>query len=198
MKRLVPFLILCALLLLASPVFAAKTVVIDAGHGGHDRGGVPGQRYSEKLYALDVAQRLNARLRAAGMRTIMTRNGDYFVSLRDRCSIANRQRNAVFISVHFNSAKREGANGIETYFYSGQSAGFAAAVHSQVLRAAGTENRFVRRRGFYVIRKTRIPAVLAELGFLTNRREGARIAGSSAYRQQLADALARAIISKYR
>jgi N-acetylmuramoyl-L-alanine amidase len=128
----------------------------------------------------------------------MTRDGDYFVGLRERCNIANRQRNAAFISIHFNSAKREGANGIETYFYSGQSASFAATVHAHVLRAAGTENRFVRRRGFYVIRKTRIPAVLAELGFLTNRSEGGRIASSSAYRQKLADALARAIISKYR
>lgn len=194
----VPLLILWALLAFTSQTFAARTVVIDAGHGGHDRGGVPGQRYSEKVYALDVAQRLEKRLRSAGFKTVMTRNGDYFVSLGGRCAIANRQRNAVFISVHFNSAKREGANGIETYYYTGQSAGFASAVHGQVLRAARTENRFVRRRGFFVIRKTRIPAVLAELGFLTNRSEGKRIATSSSYRQELADALARAIISKYR
>jgi N-acetylmuramoyl-L-alanine amidase len=194
-----PFLLLLLLLLSAAvPAHAARTIVIDAGHGGHDRGGVPGQRYSEKLYALDVAQRLNRRLRAAGLRTIMTRNGDYFVGLRARCNIANRERGAVFVSVHFNSARREGANGIETYYYSSASAPLAAAIHAQVLRAAGTENRFVRRRGFYVIRHTRAPAVLAELGFLTNRSEGRRIASSASYRQSLADALARGIISKYR
>lgn len=186
-----------AWLVLAVPAFAARTVVIDAGHGGHDRGGVPGQRLVEKTYALDVAQRLRSRLNSAGFRTVMTRNGDYFVGLGGRCAIANSQRNAVFISVHFNSAKREGANGIETYYYGRSSAGFASAVHAQVLRAAGTENRGVRRRGFYVLRNTRIPAVLAELGFLTNRSEGKRVTSSS-HRQKLADALARAIIAKYK
>ena len=192
-----PFLALCGWLLLASPVFAIRTVVIDAGHGGHDRGGMPGQRIPEKGYALDVARRLESNLRRAGFRTVMTRNGDYFVGLGGRCAIANRERNAVFISVHFNSGAREGANGIETYYYTRQSAGFAAEVHAQVLRAAGTENRGIRRRGFYVIRNTRIPAVLAECGFLTNRREGSRIMTSS-HRQRLADALSRAIISRYR
>ena len=191
------FLALCGWLLLASPAFGVRTVVIDAGHGGHDRGGIPGQRHSEKLYALDVSRRLQANLRRAGFNTVMTRSGDYFVGLGGRCAIANRQRNAIFISVHFNSGRREGANGIETYYYSRQSAGLAAAVHAQVLRAAGTENRGIRRRGFYVVRNTRIPAVLAELGFLTNRREGNRIASSS-HRQRLADALSRAIISRYR
>jgi N-acetylmuramoyl-L-alanine amidase len=127
----------------------------------------------------------------------MTRSGDYFVGLGQRCAIANGQRNAVFISVHFNSGKREGANGIETYYYSRSSASYAAAVHAQVLRAAGTENRGIRRRGFYVLRNTRIPAVLAECGFLTNGKEGRRVT-TAAHRERLADALAAAIISKYK
>jgi len=192
------FLVVLGWILLADPAFAVRTVVIDAGHGGHDRGGIRRQRYSEKQNALDVARRLQSRLRRAGFRTVMTRDGDYFVSLGARCAIANRQRSAVFISVHFNSGAREGANGIETYYYGRSSAGFAAAVHREVLRAAGTEDRGIRRRGFYVIRNTRIPAVLAELGFLTNKREGSRINSSAGHRQKLADALAKAIISKYR
>jgi N-acetylmuramoyl-L-alanine amidase len=182
---------------LSLQAFAVGTVVIDAGHGGHDRGGVPGQRLIEKTYTLDVSKRLQARLRSAGFRTVMTRSTDDFISLPMRCSIANSQRDAIFISVHFNSAQREGANGIETYYYSGSGARYAAAVHAKVLRAAGTEDRHVRQRGFYVLRNTRIPAVLAELGFLTNRSEGNRITGA-AYRQRLADALADAIISRYR
>jgi N-acetylmuramoyl-L-alanine amidase len=192
------FILALVFLPLAAPsALAARTIVIDAGHGGHDRGGIPRQRYSEKTNALDVARRLQSRLRAAGFKTVMTRSGDYFVGLGGRCAIANRKGD-VFISVHFNAGAREGANGIETYYYSSKSAGFAAAVHSRVLRAAGTENRGIRRRGFYVLRHTRIPAVLAELGFLTNRQEGARINNSASYRQKLADALADAIISKYR
>lgn len=191
------FAILCLSFLAAAPVEARPTIVIDAGHGGHDRGGVPSQRYSEKIYALDVAQRVNAKLRRAGFRTIMTRDGDYFVGLRGRCDIANRSR-GVFLSIHFNSAKREGANGIETYYYGSKSARFAAAIHPRVVRAAGTEDRGIRTRGFYVLRHTRVPAVLAELGFLTNRAEGKKIATSSSHRQRLADALADAVIATYR
>ena len=190
-------LALAVLWLSASAAWAHPTVVIDAGHGGHDRGGVPGDRYAEKIYTLDVARRLGANLREAGYRVVMTRNGDYFVSLGQRCAIANSRRNAIFMCIHFNSAPREGANGIETYYYTRQSAGFAAAVHSRVVRAAGTEDRHIRTRGYYVLRNTRVPAVLAECGFLTNRSEGGRIAGSGAYRQRLADALASGIRSHY-
>jgi N-acetylmuramoyl-L-alanine amidase len=198
MKEIGRFIVcLFGALSLTASAFAARTVVIDAGHGGHDRGGVPGQRLSEKLYTLDVARRLEAQLSAAGFRTVMTRSGDYFVSLSDRCAVANAQRNAVFISVHFNSGRRPGANGIETYYYSRASAGFAAAVHSRILRAAGTENRGIRRRGFYVLRHTRPPAVLAECGFLTNRNEGRRIT-TPAHRQALAEALAQAIIARFK
>lgn len=191
-------LILAALFLSSVHGWSVSTVVIDAGHGGHDRGGGPGQRYSEKIYTLDIANRVKGRLRAAGFKVVMTRDGDYFVGLDQRCAIANSQRNAVFLSVHLNSAPRVGASGIETYYYSGQSASFAAAVHSRLVRAAGTEDRHVRCRGFYVIRNTRIPAVLAECGFLTNPSEGDRIAGSSDYRQRIADALADAVIAKWK
>ncbi len=199
MKKTTHFLtvLLAVLWLSASAVSARPTVVIDAGHGGHDRGGVPGMRYAEKIYTLDVARRLGANLRSAGYRVILTRGGDYFVGLDQRCAIANSQGNAIFVSVHFNSAPREGANGIETYFYSRRSAGLASSIHGRLVRATGTEDRRVRTRGFYVIRNTRVPAVLAECGFLTNRAEGGRIAGSGAYRQRLADALASGIRSRY-
>ena len=190
-------LLLAMLCLSASGAWARPTVVIDAGHGGHDRGGVPRDRYAEKIYTLDVSRRLEARLRAAGYRTVMTRRGDYFVGLGERCAIANRQRNAIFISIHFNSAPREGANGIETYYYTRRSARLAAAVHSQLVRATPTEDRRLRVRGFYVVRNTRVPAVLAECGFLSNRAEGRLIAGSPGYRQRIADALASAIQSRY-
>ncbi len=198
MKSIRPLLALLLLVLLgaAGPAQAFSTVVIDAGHGGHDRGGVPGQRYSEKMYALDVAQRVRSGLRAAGLRVVMTRANDTFIGLGTRCSIANSQRDAIFVSIHFNSAPREGADGIETYYYSSKSASLAGAIHPRVVRAAGTEDRFVRKRGFYVLRNTRIPAVLCELGFLTNRVEGARVAGSASHRQKLADAVVAGILAR--
>lgn len=175
----------------------AKTVVIDAGHGGHDRGGGPGQRIPEKPYALDVAQRVRRILAGAGYKTVMTRDGDYFVTLGQRVRIANSYRGAIFVSIHFNSAQREGANGIETYYYSAKSAKLAAAIHARMVKAAGTEDRHVRRRGFYVIRHAKVPAVLCECGFLTNRAEARRITGSADYRQRLAESIARGVMAVY-
>jgi N-acetylmuramoyl-L-alanine amidase len=185
--------LLTALLSLAASAFGVRTIVIDAGHGGHDRGGGPGQRIPEKPYTLDVAQRLQKVLSNDGYRTVMTRDGDYFVSLGGRCAIGNAQRDSIFISIHFNSAPREGANGIETYYYSLRAGGLASAVHREVVQTAGTENRGIRRRSFYVIRRNRSPAILIELGFLTNRDEARRITESTSYRQSLAEAIARGI-----
>jgi len=168
------------------------TVVIDAGHGGYDRGGIPGQRIPEKVMTLDVSQRLKPLLEKAGYRVIMTRDSDVFVPLPTRVAIANSYPNAVFICVHFNSATRSGANGIETYFYSTESAPLAASIQGAVLGGAPSENRGVRRRGYYVLRRTGIPAVLIECGFLTNPTE-AQYAQSAAYRQKLAENIARGI-----
>ena len=172
-----------------------STVVIDPGHGGFDRGGIPGQRVPEKAMALDVAQRLGKKLRAAGYRVVMTRNSDVFVSLGERARIANRSGNAIFVCIHFNSATRSGANGIETYYYSNASAPLAASIHRQVVAGTTSENRGIRRRGYFVLRRTAIPAVLVECGFLTNPTE-ARLAVQSSYRQQLADHIADGIMGK--
>jgi len=165
------------------------TVVIDAGHGGHDRGGIPGQRFSEKDMTLDVAQRLRNVLAASGYRVVMTRDSDVFVPLATRVAIANSYRNAIFVCVHFNATNRMGAGGIETYFYSRDSLPLASAIHHFVVGGAPSASRGVRRRGYYVLRKTNIPAVLVECGFLTNPTEAA-YAGSASYRQKLAEEIA--------
>src|SRR6266699_1157419 len=165
------------------------TVVIDAGHGGHDRGGIPGQRVAEKDMTLDVAQRLRSVLSASGYRVVMTRDSDVFVPLPTRVAIANSYRNAIFVCIHFNATQRAGAGGIETYFYSRDSLPLASAVHYQVAGGAPSANRGVRRRGYYVLRKTNVPAVLVECGFLTNPTE-ATYALSASYRQKLAEEIA--------
>lgn len=170
----------------------STVVVIDAGHGGFDRGGIPGQRVAEKTMNLDVAQRLKAILTAYGYRVVMTRDSDVFVPLPTRVAIANSYPNGIFVCVHFNSATRSGANGIETYFYSRESLQLASAIHVNVAGGAPSANRGVRRRGYYVLRKTRIPAVLVECGFLTNPSE-AQYALSASYRQNLAEEIARGV-----
>jgi N-acetylmuramoyl-L-alanine amidase len=165
------------------------TVVIDAGHGGYDRGGIPGQRVAEKEMTLDVAQRLKKTLAASGYRVVMTRDSDVFVPLGTRVAIANSYANAIFVSIHFNSAKRSGAGGIETYFYSRESLPLASAIHYYVAGGAPSSNRNVRRRGYYVLRKADVPAVLVECGFLTNPTEAA-YAQTASYRQKLAEEIA--------
>jgi N-acetylmuramoyl-L-alanine amidase len=165
------------------------TVVIDAGHGGQDRGGIPGQRVAEKDMTLDVALRLRNILSASGYNVVMTRSSDVFIPLAGRVAIANSYRNAVFVCIHFNATPRSGASGIETYFYSRDSLPLASAIHYYVAGGAPTENRGVRRRGYYVLRKTNIPAVLVECGFLTNPTEAA-YAQAGSYRQKLAEEIA--------
>jgi N-acetylmuramoyl-L-alanine amidase len=170
----------------------STTVVIDAGHGGFDRGGIPGQRVPEKTMNLDVAQRLKAVLTAYGYRVVMTRDSDVFVPLGTRVAIANSYRDAIFVCIHFNAAPRGAASGIETYFYSSQSLSLASAIHYYVAGGAPSANRGVRRRGFFVLRRTTIPSVLVECGFLTNATE-ANYAQSAAYRQKLAEEIGRGV-----
>jgi N-acetylmuramoyl-L-alanine amidase len=175
-----------------NPTSGDLTIVIDAGHGGHDRGGIPGQRIAEKDMTLDVAQRLRNVLAASGYHVVMTRDSDVFVPLPTRVAIANSYRNAIFVCFHFNATQRAGAGGIETYFYSRDSLALASAIHHYVVGGAPSANRGVRRRGYYVLRKTSVPAVLVECGFLTNPTEAA-YAQSASYRQKLAQEIAAGI-----
>ena len=170
----------------------STTVVIDAGHGGFDRGGIAGQRVDEKTMNLDVALRLRSVLQASGYRVVMTRDQDVFIPLGTRVAIANSYRDAIFVCIHFNATPRRSASGIETYFYSSQSLPLASAIHYYVAGGAPSANRGVRRRGFFVLRRTTIPSVLVECGFLTNPTE-AQYAQSAAYRQKLAFEIAHGI-----
>jgi len=190
--RLTLFAIASLVALTASAFGQSRTIIIDPGHGGHDRGGVPGQRISEKDKCLDVGLRLRRLLMASGYRVIMTRDTDVFIPLPTRVAIANAHPGATFVSIHFNCASRSGANGIETYYYRSDSASLAQSIHRNVVSGAPTENRGIRRRGFYVLRRTSIPSVLVECGFLTNPTEGS-LALSATYRETLAGQIARGI-----
>lgn len=171
------------------------TVVLDAGHGGHDSGAKPGKGKSEKELALDTSKRVATMLRAAGLRVIETRSSDYFVTLDKRVAISNRERNAIFVSIHYNWAKRSKARGIETFFYGGKSSRLAANIQKETIRAYRTENRGIKYRGFYVLKNNRRPSVLLELGFLSNPGENG-IVQSAATRQRLAKAVVDGILAE--
>lgn len=173
------------------------TVVVDAGHGGLDRGarGVDGS--VEKNYALDTAKRIQRGLQARGYRVIMTRTGDYFVPLPTRANASNRQYGAVFVSVHYNWSRRRDASGVEIYHYNQRSYPLAHNILAEVDRATPTPNRGVKRARFHVLRNNTKPAVLCELGFLSNPRE-AKLIKSSSYRQKLAEAVVRGVAASNR
>jgi N-acetylmuramoyl-L-alanine amidase len=187
---------LCSLLVMTSVVARPAVVIIDPGHGGSDRGGMPGQRIAEKGFTLDTAKRLARVLgNGTGIKVVLTRDDDTFVSLNERTNIANQYagRDAVFVSIHFNAGRREGAYGIETYYNNQRGYRLAALVHPRVIRTMASIDRGVRHRGYWVLRKNRLPAILVECGFLTNPAEAARISDPGS-RERLARAIADAIV----
>jgi N-acetylmuramoyl-L-alanine amidase len=179
-----------------APVRNFTTVVVDAGHGGHDRGGIFTQKIPEKPYTLEVAKRLAGYLRNAGFRVVMTRSDDTFIPLPERTRISNAQHNAIFVSIHFNSAIFSGGHGFETYCYAPNAQPLAARIQRHLMQILpSTENRGVKTRGYYVLRNNALPAVLAECGFLTNPDE-ARIITQRSFLDRLAKAIAQAVIEQ--
>ena len=171
------------------------TVVVDAGHGGKDNGAVRRYGGTEKTATLDVATRLARKLRESQFKTVMTRSGDVFVPLDKRAAISNRQKNAIFVSVHFNDSGRRGIRGFETYYHSPVARTLAYRIQQQLLTLPGASNRGVKTANFQVLRKAEYPAVLVECGFLSNRKEGAA-ARSAGRRDALADKIAEAIVDQ--
>lgn len=171
------------------------TVVVDAGHGGKDPGAV--RRYSpaEKQIALDVAQRLERKLRAANFKTVMTRSSDVFVPLDRRVAIGNGQANSIFVSIHFNDSRRRAISGVETYYASPYARELALRIQRKVASLPGARSRGVMQGNFRVVRNAIHPSVLVECAYLSNRSE-ARRAGSPGYRERIAEKIAEAIIEQ--
>src|SRR5213595_2729760 len=171
------------------------TVVVDAGHGGKDNGAYRRFGGAEKIATLDVAQRLDRKLRESQIKTVMTRSSDVFISLDERVAIENSQKNAIFVSVHFNDSRRRGIHGFETYYHSGDSFDLAYRIQSKLMTIPHSANRGVHTANFRVLRLAYYPAVLVECGFLSNRFEGNQ-ARDWEYRELLADRIAEAIVEQ--
>lgn len=170
-----------------------KTVVIDAGHGGHDSGATTRFAGREKDHALSVVRRLEPKLKEAGFKTVMTRSDDRFIPLDTRARISNRQSNTIFVSVHFNYSANRSIHGAEVYYKSRCSQKIASNVLSQITALPGVNSRGVKTANFRVLKRNRYPAILVECGFLTNPAEGSRCA-SGAFHEALATAIARGLV----
>ncbi len=197
MKLLIQKFILGVLCLWSGMVQAAnfRTVVIDAGHGGHDHGGQWGKVY-EKHLALDTAYRLEGRLKSLGYQTVMTRRSDYFISLPQRVSSANRYRNAIFVSLHYNYTWKQHVSGLETFYSSESGRALAQCVQSSLIRRTRTVDRKAKYARFYVIRHSKLPAILVEGGFVSNSTERSRLK-SGEFREAIAQGIADGI-QRYR
>jgi N-acetylmuramoyl-L-alanine amidase len=172
-----------------------STVVVDAGHGGKDSGAYRRYGPPEKMVALDVAQRLNRKLRESQLKTVMTRDSDVFIELNDRVAIENSQKNAIFVSIHFNDSRRRGVRGFETYYHSGASFDLANGIQEKLVTIPNSKNGGVHTANFRVLRNATCPSVLVECGYLSNRSEGNQ-ARDWEYRELLADRIAEAIVEQ--
>lgn len=172
-----------------------QTVVIDAGHGGHDTGARSRHGLLEKTAALDVALRLNQKLRDVGFSTVLTRADDTFIPLDRRARISNSQDNAVFVSIHFNDARRSWARGAETFYKSGPGRVLAGQIEDSLVEIPGVEDRGIKAANFRVLKLAQYPAVLVECGFLSNGYE-ASLARSSAHRDALAGKIAEGLVKQ--
>lgn len=174
-----------------------STVVIDAGHGGHDSGERPRGGLPEKGFALDTAKRLAPLLREAGLRVVLTRSDDTFVELDDRVAIADRNGpDAILVSIHYNAAGSSAPRGIETYFWRTDSFGLATRVQRNILSETGMPNHGVIRRVLRLTHNPKEPSILCECGYLTNSEDYAQ-ANSESYRQKLAEGIADGIVEQH-
>src|SRR5215813_5783409 len=215
-----------------------KTIVLDAGHGGHDSGATGPTGLMEKDLVLDVTRRVAKLIETRlGLKVLLTRDSDNFVTLRDRTSYANRQHADLFVSIHANAHREAAADGVETYFLSSEatdstarqvaaaengviqleqpagrgggqvdivkailwdlaqsefqveSSRLAEVVHDSMTQTLRISNRGVKQAGFYVLGGAAMPAILLEIGFVTNPREEKKLKDTK-YRDEIARAIA--------
>ncbi|MCP6760660.1 MAG: N-acetylmuramoyl-L-alanine amidase [Fischerella sp. CENA71] len=169
-------------------------VLIDPGHGGKDSGalGIGGAR--EKDVILPIGKKLGEILQRHGVQVVLTRSSDYFVTLPGRVKMAESVDADVFVSIHANSAGagRPDVNGLETYYYD-TGLSLARIVHRSILQSVNVRDRGVRKARFYVLRKSSMPSILVETGYMTGRQDMARLKTAS-YQNQMAEAIARGIL----
>jgi N-acetylmuramoyl-L-alanine amidase len=214
-----------------------RTLVLDAGHGGHDSGAVGPGGLMEKDLVLDVTRRVANLVEAhmPGIKVLLSRKGDYFVPLRERTSFANRERADLFVSIHANAHREAASEGVETYFLSSEatdnaarqvaaaensvvqlerpsgrgsrtdavkailwdlaqsefqqeSSRLAEVVQDSMTQSLSIPNRGVKQAGFYVLGGAAMPAVLVEIGFVTNPKEERKLKESK-YRDDMARAI---------
>jgi N-acetylmuramoyl-L-alanine amidase len=169
-------------------------IAIDPGHGGRDPGTIGIHGTQEKDINLEVARRITSELQRRGLTVTMTRQRDEFIELESRADIANRRNVDLFVSIHADSAPNPNAQGFTLYVAEAASSEAlrAARAIAQAMATTGLDSRGIRRNDYRVLVQTDSPAVLIELGYLSNVQDSARLL-NSAFQDRLAAAIASGI-----
>ncbi len=166
------------------PVSVSPTIVIDAGHGGTDRGTRSKSPFcEEKRLCLQTAKLVKKYLDQLGYHVVMTRTTDAFIPLSRRVEIAAQSRSSCFVSIHYNSAKNPAAHGMEIFFYDAKedhsrsvaSKRLAEAILPGLIRRTNANSRGVKKGNYYVLRECSVPAIIIEGGFVSNAAECALV-----------------------
>jgi len=171
--------------LIAVPVKKKMTsyrplIILDAGHGGWDHGArIKYPFCEEKRMALTTAHYTKRYLEKMGYRVSLTRSRDFYISLPKRVNFANRHKSEIFVSIHFNSCPNKTAHGIEVFYHNNQNNRIRSLASKKlaehILKKSAQKTKFysrgIKKGNFFVIRETKMPAILVEGGFLTNPDE---------------------------
>ncbi len=181
--------------LATKPAQSGKVVVmIDPGHGGKDPGAIGIGGLREKDVILPISKKVAEILRKNGVNAVLTRSTDYFVSLKGRVVMAERADADLFVSIHANSLglSRPDISGLEVYYYNSGKR-LADTVRKGITRKVRVKDRGIRRARFYVLRKTSMPAILVETGYVTGREDAAKLK-QTWYRNKMAEGIADGIL----
>jgi N-acetylmuramoyl-L-alanine amidase len=176
-------------LTVTTPQKDAPLIVLDPGHGGNDPGAIGPNGTREAHVTLAVIRYLEEELKQMGWRTSLARSDDSEILLAPRVAVANTQKADLFVSVHCNSLDRNWVKGIETYYRNPFSVPLAKKLHASLVGKLGSLDRGIRYANFYVIHHTTMPAVLCEIGYISNGEEERNLA-DPAYQRKVAKSLA--------
>ena len=196
------FILITASCLAAPGPLIGKIIVLDPGHGGIRDDGAVHNGVREADVNLSVGLKLRDRLVAAGAKVVMTRTADTCVApvgsdvpidLQARVDVARTADADVFISIHSNSHPKPETAGIITFYPPERPTDFAQAIQEGLVYETGAVDKKIRPANFYVLRNNEIPAVLVEMGFLTNKAEALKLADCT-YQDAIADGIYKGVV----
>ncbi|MBS4205984.1 N-acetylmuramoyl-L-alanine amidase [Lederbergia citrea] len=165
-------------------VLKGKVIVLDPGHGGNDPG-ASGSLYREKNLTLSTVIEVGNLLANAGAKVIYTRSNDTYISLAQRVLVSQQNKADAFISIHFNSSTSSNVSGIETYYYSSKDTLLAKSIQSNLIVQTKMKDLSAKFGNYHVLRENKQPAVLVELGFISNPVEE-KLIGTPGYQKNAA------------